>query len=149
MGICTINIDQKKKGTVVWRQSGIPPSILNLGTSIHKTDRQIDRQTDCLSPHPPTYLWLYSSCGPWPLFQFLNLYTLSRTPWTDYQPVARPLPWHRTTQTQNKRTQISMPWVGFDPIRSQCSSEWRYFMPQTARPLWSVDKTDYGVHILF
>jgi hypothetical protein len=30
------------------------------------------------------------------------------------QPVARPLPTHRTTQTQNKRTQITMPSVGFE-----------------------------------
>jgi hypothetical protein len=27
------------------------------------------------------YLWLYSPCGPWPPFQFLNLYTVGRTPW--------------------------------------------------------------------
>jgi hypothetical protein len=31
------------------------------------------------------------------------------------QPVARPLLTHRTTRTQNKRTQTSMPRVGFDP----------------------------------
>jgi hypothetical protein len=31
------------------------------------------------------------------------------------QPVTRPLLIHRTTQTQNKRTQISMPRVGFEP----------------------------------
>jgi hypothetical protein len=47
--------------------------------------------------------------GPWPLFSFLILYTVGRTPWTGDQPVARPLPIHRTTQTQNKRTQTSMP----------------------------------------
>jgi hypothetical protein len=58
------------------------------------------------------YLWLY---GPWPLFQFLNLYTVSKAPWTGDQPVARPLPTHRTTQTQNERTQTSMPRVGFEP----------------------------------
>jgi hypothetical protein len=51
---------------------------------------------------PPIYLWLYSPCGPWPLFQF-------------HQPVARSLPTHRSTQRQNKRTQISMPQVGFEP----------------------------------
>jgi hypothetical protein len=38
-------------------------------------------------------------------FSFLNLYTVGRTPWTGDQPVARPLPAHITTQTQNKRTQ--------------------------------------------
>jgi hypothetical protein len=62
-----------------------------------------------------TYLWLYSPCGPWPLFQFLNLYAVGRTPWTSYQPVARPLPTRRTTQRQNRRTQTSMPRVGFEP----------------------------------
>jgi hypothetical protein len=42
---------------------------------------------------------------PWPLLQFRNLfYTDGRTPWTSDQPVARPLPTHRTTQTQNKRS---------------------------------------------
>jgi hypothetical protein len=42
--------------------------------------------------------------GPWPLLQFRNLfYTAGRTPWTGDQPVATPLPTHRTTQTQNKR----------------------------------------------
>jgi hypothetical protein len=47
--------------------------------------------------------------------QFHNLfYTDGRTPWTSDQPVARPLPTHRTTQTQNKRTQTSMAWVGLE-----------------------------------
>jgi hypothetical protein len=62
-----------------------------------------------------TYLWLYSPCGPWPLFQLLNLYTVGRTPWTGDQPVAKPLPTHTTTQTHNKRTQTYMPRVGFEP----------------------------------
>jgi hypothetical protein len=62
------------------------------------------------------YLWLYSSfVGPWPLFRFLNLYIVGSTPWKGDQPVARPLPTHRTTQTQNKCKQTSMPWVGFEP----------------------------------
>jgi hypothetical protein len=42
-------------------------------------------------------------------FSFLILYTVGRIPWTGDQTVARPLPTHRTTQTQNKRTQTSMP----------------------------------------
>jgi hypothetical protein len=46
-------------------------------------------------------------------FSFLILYTVGRTPWTGDQPIARPLPTHRTTQTQNKRTQTSMPRVVF------------------------------------
>jgi hypothetical protein len=54
--------------------------------------------------------------GLWPLLQFRNLcYKGGRTPWTGDQPVARPLPTHRTTQTQNTCTQTSMPWVGFEP----------------------------------
>jgi hypothetical protein len=49
----------------------------------------------CLPTHPPsqllpTYLptslsvclWLYSPCGPWPLYHFLNMYTVVTTPWT-------------------------------------------------------------------
>jgi hypothetical protein len=61
------------------------------------------------------YLWLYNPCGPLSLFQFINLYTVGRTSWTADQPVAKPPPTHRTTQAQNKRTQTSMPQVGFEP----------------------------------
>jgi hypothetical protein len=59
---------------------------------------------------------VHSFVGPWPLFQFLNLgvYTVGRTPWMGDQPVASPLHTHRTTQAQNKRTQTSMPRVGFE-----------------------------------
>jgi hypothetical protein len=53
--------------------------------------------------------------GPWPLFSFLILYTVGRTPWSEDQPIERPLPINRTTQTQNKCTQTSMPLVGFEP----------------------------------
>jgi hypothetical protein len=49
-------------------------------------------------------------------FSFFNLYTVGRTPWTGDHPVARPLPTHNTTRTHNKRTQISMPRVGFKPM---------------------------------
>jgi hypothetical protein len=50
------------------------------------------------------------------LFEFLDSFTQS----VDYldggdQPVARPLPAHTTAQTQNKRTQTSMPQVGLEP----------------------------------
>jgi hypothetical protein len=48
-------------------------------------------------------------------FTFLILYTFRRTPWTGDQPVARPLPTCRTTQTQNKRTRTSIPQVGVEP----------------------------------
>jgi hypothetical protein len=48
--------------------------------------------------------------GPWPpFFSFLILYTVGRTPWTGDQPVVRPLPIHRTSQTQNKHTQYRHP----------------------------------------
>jgi hypothetical protein len=54
--------------------------------------------------------------GSWPLFQFLDLfYTIGRTHWTGDQPVPRSLPTHRTTQTQNERTQTSMSQVDFEP----------------------------------
>jgi hypothetical protein len=80
------------------------------------------------------YLWLYSPCGLWPLFEFLILYTFGRTPWTGDQPISRQLPTHRTTQSQNKRTQtFRIDWDS-NP-RSQCSSGRRRFMPYTARPL--------------
>jgi hypothetical protein len=46
------------------------------------------------------YLWLCSLCGLWPLFQFLNLYTVGRAPWTGYEPVARPLPERDNTNTE-------------------------------------------------
>jgi hypothetical protein len=60
------------------------------------------------------YLRLYSPFLNLGRFlSFLSLYTGGRTPWKGDQPVARPLP-TRTT-TQNKRTQTSMPWVGFEP----------------------------------
>jgi hypothetical protein len=32
------------------------------------------------------YLWLYSPCGPWPHFLFLNLRTVGKTPWTGISP---------------------------------------------------------------
>jgi hypothetical protein len=43
---------------------------------------------------------LYSPCDPSQLFQFLNPYTVGRTPWIEDQPVARPLCTPRTTQTE-------------------------------------------------
>jgi hypothetical protein len=59
--------------------------------------------------------WLYSPLlGPGPFYSFVILYTVDRTPWTGDRPVARPLPTHRTAQTQNKGTETSMPLVGFE-----------------------------------
>jgi hypothetical protein len=54
-----------------------------------------------------TNLSIYGSTAllldPGLFFSFLILYAVGRTPWTSDQPVARPLPTHRTTKTQNKR----------------------------------------------
>jgi hypothetical protein len=60
-------------------------------------------QPDFLSNHLSMVLQLF--VGP---------YTVGRHPWTGDQPVARALPTHRTTQTQNKRTQTFMPRVAFE-----------------------------------
>jgi hypothetical protein len=57
---------------------------------------------------------LQSFVGLWPLFSFLILYTVDRTPWTGDQPVAMFLTIDRTTQTQNKRTQTFMHRVRFE-----------------------------------
>jgi hypothetical protein len=65
--------------------------------------------------HLSTYVWLYSACGPSPLFQLLDLYTVDRPPWTGDESVTIPLPTHRTTQTQKRRTQTSMLWLGLEP----------------------------------
>jgi hypothetical protein len=50
---------------------------------------------------------------PGHFFSFVILYTVDKTPSTGDEPVARPLATHRTTQTKSKRTQTSMPRVGF------------------------------------
>jgi hypothetical protein len=34
--------------------------------------------------------------GPWPIYHFLNLYTVGRNTWMGDQPTARPLPAHNT-----------------------------------------------------
>jgi hypothetical protein len=59
--------------------------------------------------------WLYNPLNLGRFFSFLTLYTVGRTPWMRDQPVAMSLSTHRTTQTQNKHKQTSMPLVGFEP----------------------------------
>jgi hypothetical protein len=67
-----------------------------------------------MTPPPPPLCMALQLYRPSPLlFSSLILYTVGRTPWTGDLPVARPLPTQTTTRTQNKRTQTSMPWVGF------------------------------------
>jgi hypothetical protein len=68
-----------------------------------------DKYTICLS------MALHPFVGPWPPFSFLMLHIVGRTPWRSDQPVAKPLPTHRTTQTQNKLTQTFLSRVGFEP----------------------------------
>jgi hypothetical protein len=58
--------------------------------------------------------WLYSPLDLGRFFSLLILYSVGRTHWTGDQPISRPLPTHRTTQTQNNRTQTSMSRVGFE-----------------------------------
>jgi hypothetical protein len=90
-------------------------------------------------------------------FQFLNLHTVGRTPRTGDQPVARPLPTHRTAETQNERTQTSMPRVGFEstiPVLERAKMVHALY----ARPLWSAltilvsaipQKVQLKIHKLF
>jgi hypothetical protein len=70
-------------------------------------------------------LWLYSHLlGLGRFFSFLTIHTVGRTTWTGDQPVERPLPTHRTTQTQNKRTKYRHPRLEWDwNTRFQRSSE--------------------------
>jgi hypothetical protein len=96
---------------------GVLPSVKNYfgirGLSPEWAGRAIEKNLSiCLS----IYLWLYGPfVGPWPLFSFLILYTVCRTTWTEDQPVTRHLHTHRIKQTENKRTQRAMPWIGFEP----------------------------------
>jgi hypothetical protein len=74
--------------------------------------------------------WFYSLLLPLASSSVTYLfYTDGRTPWASDQPVARPLPTYRATQTQIKRTQTSMPPVRFEPTIPAFER-----VPQTARP---------------
>jgi hypothetical protein len=83
------------------------PTYLSIYLSIH------------LSIYPSIYLSIHGSTvfllDLGGLFSFLILYTVCTTHRTGDQPVARPLNADRTAQTQNKRTQTSMPRVRFEP----------------------------------
>jgi hypothetical protein len=116
------------------------PIYLSIYPSIHPSIHPPTHPSTHPPTYPPTYLFiyllLYSPCGPWPLFQFLSLYRVSRTLWTGDKPVARPLPTHRATLTQNKCRQTSMPRVGFEPTIPVFERA-KKFQPYTARSLWS------------
>jgi hypothetical protein len=64
-----------------------------------------------VSPNPV----ISNAYGPWPLFRFLNSYAQSVGLLGRRIGSSQGHCLHRTTQTQNKRTQISMPRVGFKP----------------------------------
>jgi hypothetical protein len=90
---------------------------------------------ECKHIHIQNRVFLHSSMAlqpfvrPWPLLQFRNLiYTDGRTPWTGNQAVARSLPIHRTTQTQNKRIYRYQCLEWDSNPRSQRPSERRHFM---------------------
>jgi hypothetical protein len=77
-----------------------------------------------ISKNNMAYMWTCehgSTAICWTLADFsvsYSFYTVGRTPWTVDQLVTRPVPVHRTAQTQNKRTQTFMPQVGFEPTIS-------------------------------
>jgi hypothetical protein len=73
------------------------------------------------------FQWLYSPCWAPSLFfsSVISFYTHGRTHWKSDKSVARPLPTHRTTQTQKKRIHRH-PCLEWDSNpRSQLSSERR------------------------
>jgi hypothetical protein len=53
--------------------------------------------------------------GTWTFFNFVIPYTVITTPLMVDQPVARPLPTHRTAQTHIKHMQTSIPRLEFEP----------------------------------
>jgi hypothetical protein len=86
----------------------------------------------CLPTHLPTYLtiylWLHSPCGPWPLFQFLNLYIVGRTHGRGMNPSqSRYLHNEQHKHRINAHRHPCLKWDS-NP-RSQCSSGQRRFMP--------------------
>jgi hypothetical protein len=87
--------------------------------------------------HSFIHQWLYILF--WTLaafFAFIIRHTVGKTPWTGDQPVTRPLPTHRTTQTQNRCTQTH-PWLEWDSNPGpQCLSGRRLFLLQTEQPPW-------------
>jgi hypothetical protein len=93
-----------------------------------------------LSIYLSIYLWLYSPfVGPRPFFSFLILYVVGMSSWMGNQPIARPLPAQRTTQAQNKRTQTTMPVVGFEP--TILAFEWAKIVHVLDHPATVIDKS--------
>jgi hypothetical protein len=66
--------------------------------------------------HSFIHQWLYSPLlGAGRYYSFVIICRGGRTPWTEDLSVSMLLPTQMTAQTQNKRTQTSMPQVGFEP----------------------------------
>jgi hypothetical protein len=84
------------------------------------------------------YLRFYSPYGPWPPFQFLNLYTVGRTPWTWNQPFVRPLPTHKIKAHRHPCLEWDL-----NP-RSQCSNGEG---GSCFRPRGHCDRQDYSCTI--
>jgi hypothetical protein len=85
------------------------------------------------------FQWLLEPLqGPGLFFSsVIFFYTEDRNPWTSDKRIARLLPMHGTTQTQNESIHRH-PYFEWDSNRrSQRPSEWRQFMPLTTRPPWS------------
>jgi hypothetical protein len=87
----------------------------NLGDSTTYSTHTKPHHAPSIQRRVSTYGSTVPSLDPGRFFSFLILHTVGTTPWTGDQPVARPLPAHRTAETQNKHTQTSMPQVGSKP----------------------------------
>jgi hypothetical protein len=80
-----------------------PSSWSNKGTCSFRSLVDIQWTARCYSPDSFSMaLRAHSGLRPLVLVPY-SFFTVGRTPWTGDQPVTRPLPAHRTTQTQNKR----------------------------------------------
>jgi hypothetical protein len=64
------------------------------------------------------------------------------------QPIARPLPAHRKAQTQNKRTQISMPRVGLEPTIPVFEREKTVRVSQRAATVIGQEYTEQNIKIV-
>jgi hypothetical protein len=87
-------------------------------------------------------LCLYSPLDLGRFFSFLMLYTVGRTHWRSHQTVGRPLPAHRTAQTQNKRTQTSMRRLGFEPMTPASERRSRFML----RPRGHYDRRQHKIY---
>jgi hypothetical protein len=80
-----MKVDLKKQKS---KEASDRPLILSCSHSCTISTSVTEDRLSQISVYP----WLYSPCGPWPLFQFLDLHTVGRTPSAGDQLVVRPLP---------------------------------------------------------